>query len=85
VIEGLRAAGMDVLMHAGPASLKTQLQKADASGAEFALIFGEDEIAANQFKVKPLRNRDAAQLEFPLDGGVDSVLRLRTARPRAPL
>jgi len=85
VIEGLRAAGMDVLMHAGPASLKTQLQKADASGAEYALIFGEDELAANRFKVKLLRDREASQLEFSLDGGAESVLRLRAPRTRAPL
>ena len=85
LIESLRAAGMDVLMHAGPGSLKAQLQKADASGAEYALIFGEDELASNRFKVKPLRDRDAPQLEFPMDGGVDSIMQLRAARPPAPL
>ena len=85
VVERLRAAGMSVFMHAGPGSFKTQLQKADASGAELALIFGDDEVAANRFKVKLLRDRDAAQLEFPLDGEVDPILRLRVARLANPL
>ena len=31
------------------------MKKADASGARFALIVGEDEAAANRVAVKPLR------------------------------
>jgi histidyl-tRNA synthetase len=77
VIEGLRASGMRVFMHAGGGSLKTQLQKADASGARVAFIFGEQEVAANQFKIKPLRDRDAPQTEFPLLAEVDATVRLR--------
>jgi histidyl-tRNA synthetase len=61
VIEALRAAGVGVLMHSGGGSLKSQLQKADASGAAHALIFGDDEVAAGQVTVKALRDGSGAQ------------------------
>lgn len=58
-IEALRAAGVSVLMHPGgpdgPASMKSQFKKADASGAAYALIFGESEVEQGQVAVKPLR------------------------------
>jgi histidyl-tRNA synthetase len=55
VLEGLRAQGVSVLMHAGGGSLKAQFKRADASGATYALIFGADELALGQVAVKPLR------------------------------
>lgn len=36
-------------------SMKSQFKKADASGARYALIFGDSEVAAGQVAVKPLR------------------------------
>jgi histidyl-tRNA synthetase len=85
VIEALRACGMSVVMHAGAASFKSQLQKADASGAQFALIFGDDELAAGQFKVKLLRDRDAPQIDFSLRAGAEDAAslcdELRRGRP----
>src|SRR6185369_7824132 len=74
VIETLREAGSSVLMHAGPGNLKSQLQKADASGAKYALIFSDED---QFFKVKHLRDRDAPQSEFPLPAPADLLLRLR--------
>jgi histidyl-tRNA synthetase len=74
VIERLREAGNSVLMHAGPGNLKSQLQKADASGAKYALIFSDED---QFFKVKHLRDRDAPQKEFPLHGEADLLPRLR--------
>ena len=44
-IEAARAAGLAVLMNAGFSGMKAQFKRADASGARYALIFGEDEIA----------------------------------------
>jgi histidyl-tRNA synthetase len=55
VAEQLRAAGLDVILHAGEASLKAQMKKADASGAEFAVIIGESELASQSAAIKPLR------------------------------
>ncbi|MFP5400239.1 MAG: histidine--tRNA ligase, partial [Gammaproteobacteria bacterium] len=52
VVEALRAAGVSVLMHAagkdGFGSLKSQFRRADASGAAWALIFGDDELARGE-------------------------------------
>jgi histidyl-tRNA synthetase len=66
VIEALRAAGVDVVMHSGGGSFKSQLKKADASGARHALIFGDDEIAQGMVTVKSLRDGAGAQVQRPL-------------------
>lgn len=52
----LRDAGWSVLQHAGEASFKSQMKKADGSGAKFAVIVGEDEMAAGTATVKALRS-----------------------------
>jgi histidyl-tRNA synthetase len=53
--ERLRDAGLAVIVNAGGGSFKAQMKRADASGARFALIVGEDEASANRVAVKPLR------------------------------
>lgn len=58
--ERLRDEGVAVIVHGGEASLKSQMKKADASGAEFALIVGEAEAAAGSAAVKGLRARGEA-------------------------
>jgi histidyl-tRNA synthetase len=67
-LEKLRAAGISVLMHAGGGSMKSQFKRADASGARYALIFGDDEIARGEVALKDLRNTDAPQRSLPLAG-----------------
>jgi len=52
--------GYTVLVHCGAGKFKAQMKKADASGAELALILGEDEVAAGTVSVKSLR-RDGSQ------------------------
>ncbi len=56
--ESLRDAGLSVVLHAGGGSFKTQMKKADASLARYAVLIGDDEVAANQVTVKPLREGD---------------------------
>jgi len=58
--ESLRDAGLEVILHAGDGSLKSQMKRADASGAEFAAIVGEAEAAAGSATVKALRAADSA-------------------------
>ncbi len=53
--ERLRDAGLDVILHAGDASLKSQMKKADASGAEYAVIVGQAEVEAGAVAIKALR------------------------------
>jgi len=55
VAEGLRDMGIDVLFHCGGGSFKAQMKKADASGASFAVIIGDDEAAAGEVTLKHLR------------------------------
>jgi histidyl-tRNA synthetase len=68
--ERLRAAGLDVHMHAageaGWGGMKAQFRRADASGARWALVFGDDEIARGEVGVKALRDAAAAQRSLPL-------------------
>jgi len=53
--ERLRDTGFAVHLHCGGGSFKSQMKKADASGAQVAAIIGDDEVAANQVTLKPLR------------------------------
>jgi histidyl-tRNA synthetase len=65
-IEALRAAGVTVQMHAGGGSMKSQFKRADAAGARFALVFGDDELARGEVAWKDLRDASAAQQSRPL-------------------
>jgi len=58
--ERLRDCGLDVILHAGEASLKAQMKRADASGARYAVIVGEQEAAESVAAVKALRTGDQA-------------------------
>ncbi|MDX5373694.1 MAG: histidine--tRNA ligase [Pseudomonadaceae bacterium] len=66
--ERLRDAipGLRLLVNAGGGSFKSQFKKADKSGARFALILGEDELAARVVGCKPLRD-DAEQQTIAWD------------------
>ena len=52
--EKLRDSGLAVVLGQG-GSFKSQMKKADASGARFAVILGDDEVSARKVTVKPLR------------------------------
>ena len=69
--ESLRDEGISTLVHAGSGSFKSQFKRADASGAQIAVILGGDELAARVASVKMLRAvaqaPDAAQFSVPLD------------------
>jgi histidyl-tRNA synthetase len=59
VAETFRDAGLAVILHCGGGSFKSQMKRADSSGARFAAIIGDDEAQSEQVSVKPLR--EAAQ------------------------
>ena len=60
--ERLRDAGLDVVLHCasatGAGSFKSQMKRADASGAAFAVIIGEDEVSNGTASVKTMRDAD---------------------------
>ncbi|KGP00478.1 histidine--tRNA ligase [Alcaligenes faecalis] len=59
--EQLRDAGLQVIVHAGSSGFKSQFKRADASGAQAAVILGDDELQKEQASVKWLRAADGAE------------------------
>jgi len=48
-------------VHCGGGSFKSQFKKADKSGAEFALILGDDEVSRGEIAIKSLRSGNEAE------------------------
>lgn len=61
IAEQLRDAGLHVVLHCGGGGFKAQMKKADASGARFAVIIGDNEVQSDTLTVKPLRQTAAQQ------------------------
>lgn len=80
VAERLRDAGLDVILHcasaAGIGSFKSQMKRADGSGAAYAILIAEDEIAKGVAVVKELRSANAGgnQAEVPFEGIADYLV-----------
>jgi histidyl-tRNA synthetase len=78
--ERLRDAGLDVVLHCAAAnaggSFKAQMKRADASGAGYAIIIGEDEVAKGAVAVKDLRAGDSAnnQQTIPFEQAVEYLV-----------
>jgi histidyl-tRNA synthetase len=72
VSEALRDLGFGVLQHCGGGSFKTQMRKADASGATVAVIVGDEEAGAGEATIKMLRE-DRPQFKVPLDGLAEAL------------
>jgi histidyl-tRNA synthetase len=69
--ERLRDAGLKVVLGSG-GSFKSQMKKADASGARFAVILGDDEVSARKVTVKPLRG-EGEQRTFTLPEAIAQI------------
>ncbi|MFY9136726.1 histidine--tRNA ligase [Zwartia sp.] len=69
--EGLRDMGISTIVHAGSGSFKSQFKRADTSGAQIAVILGDDELASGVASVKMLRveqpSEALSQQQVPLD------------------
>ena len=69
--EGLRDMGISTIVHAGSGSFKSQFKRADTSGAQIAVILGDDELASGVASVKMLRVEQSSealsQQQVPLD------------------
>jgi len=67
--EALRDAGLKVALHGGAdetvASFKSQMKKADASGARFAIILGPDEVARQKVTLKPMQGGEQMTTTLP--------------------
>ncbi|MBK7462296.1 MAG: histidine--tRNA ligase [Betaproteobacteria bacterium] len=74
VAEGLRDQGINVLLHCGGGSFKSQMKKADGSGAAFAVIIGDDEALTGEAQLKPLREAGSAQLKLKVDDLAEAII-----------
>lgn len=78
--ERIRDAGLDVVLHCASSnsvgSFKSQMKRADASGAAFAVIIGKDEIEGKVAAIKALRivETDQKQVSIPFDAVVDYLV-----------
>jgi len=75
----LRAVGLAADRRFGGGSMKSQMKSADRSGAAFAILVGEDEMAANEVTLRPLRGHDGPggeQRRVPRNSLVEELQRL---------
>ena len=77
--ETLRDAlpGLRLEVNAGGGSMKSQLRRADRSGADLALLLGREEVAAGEVTVKDLRGQ-AEQARVAMDALQKTLLPLCT-------
>ncbi len=76
VAEQLREQGLDVVLHAGGGSFKSQMKKADRSGARYAAILGDDEADRDEISLKPMLGQgEQSTVKF------DQVAALMTREP----
>lgn len=69
--EKLRQAGLQVVLHAGGGSFKSQMKKADRSQARYAIILGDDEVNTQQVSLKPMRaDAPDQQQQLSLDAAI---------------
>lgn len=82
--ERLRGAGLDVILHCSSsnagASFKSQMKRADASGAAYAIIIGENEVAQGVVSVKAMRssesesNQSSVEFDSAVEYMVDQII-----------
>jgi histidyl-tRNA synthetase len=73
-----------ILSHCGGGSFKSQFKKADKSGAQLALVLGEDELENNQLTIKYLRTDEPQTLVkwAELAGFLATTLSIQAITPK---
>ena len=82
IAESLRdgAAPLRVETNCGGGGFKSQMKRADRSGATVAVLLGEDEVASGTAVVKPLRT-ELEQTTVPMAGLADAIAVHLRSRP----
>jgi len=78
VAESLRRHGLSVVLHCGGGSFKTQMKRADASGARFAVIIGDEEAGRRVVSLKPMRE---AGEQVQVDAEQAATIILKSSSP----
>ena len=76
----MRVPGVRLTMDCLGGSLKSQLRRADRSGARMALILGDEELDVGQISVKALRE-DTPQVRLTVGATASALLRVREESP----
>ena len=58
---------VSVRLHMGGGNFKKQLKRADASGATWAILYGEEEAASGELSLKHLRDASVGQVKLPVE------------------
>jgi len=74
LLDAIRAAGVHAVGEMAGRSLRAQMKSADRLGARFAVIVGEQEVAAGRAGLRDMQTGDQAQVAF---GEVPGYLRAR--------
>ncbi len=72
LVHDLRQAGIWAERDYAGASLKSQMKKADRSGAKYVLIVGEDELAKGTAILRNMQTKE--QTEVPIDGAASMLI-----------
>jgi histidyl-tRNA synthetase len=77
LVQQMRGRGLEAEMDYEGRSLKSQMRRADKSGARYVLILGEDELMRRQIQLRDMLAK--TQRVLPLDDLVESMLRIDSA------
>ena len=78
VCQELRDNGLKVVLHCGGGALKSQMKKADISGANFAIIIGDSEMVREKVSLKSLRGVKMGAMDQQQDLSVtDAISKIR--------
>ena len=78
VCQELRDNGLKVVLHCGGGALKSQMKKADISGANFAIIIGDSEMVREKVSLKSLRGLKMGAMDQQQDLNVtDAISKIR--------
>ena len=66
--------GLRVRVHMGGGNLKKQFKKADASGAKWALLIGEEELEKNLVSLKDLRDSATGQNMLTVEEAIQKIV-----------
>jgi histidyl-tRNA synthetase len=80
IAEQFRNAKIEVVLHAGGGSFKSQMKKADRSLARYALILGDDEINNQQVTLKPMQfDADSENKPVQVQCSIEEAIKLIVA------
>ena len=67
-------AGLRVRVHMGGGNFKKQLKRAEAVGAKWAVLIGDEEIKQNIVTLKNMRDSEDGQVGLPIEGAIKKIM-----------